>query len=105
VDAYGQIAGVAFDRTENRSDFLTDPAGNLYVYVEGDRSAVPNSYRRVTATTPPSGYPSIADAITANDLVEGIDNAAIAALTTVTAYETSRVLSQSVTELSPAPLQ
>jgi len=96
VDAYGQIAGVAFDRTETRSEFLTDPDGNLYVFVEGDKAAIPNSYRLVSATTKPSAYPLLTTAITRDDLVEGINNAAIAELTPVPAFETSRVLAEGV---------
>jgi hypothetical protein len=38
-------------------------------------TAIPNSYRLVEVDAAHSAYPTFADAITADDLVEGINNA------------------------------
>jgi hypothetical protein len=91
VDAYGQIIGVSFDDTMTESKFKIDAEDNLYVYVPGDKVSVPNTYRLLADQTS-LVYPTFADAITAQDLVEGVHNAAIAALTDVESFETSRVL-------------
>ncbi|XMB87433.1 hypothetical protein RJG79_06450 [Mycoplasmatota bacterium WC44] len=92
VDAYGKIAGIMFDDTTSTSEFLTNEAGDLYVYVEGDGKTVPNTYRAIAADIEIAKYPTAADAINADDLVVGIHQAEIAELEALEAYETSRVL-------------
>jgi hypothetical protein len=93
VDAYGRIVSVVFDDTYSYSEFKMDPVSEkLYVYVEGDKLAIPNSYRLVDKAALHAAYPTFADAITSEDLVEGINNAEINALVDVDVFETSRVI-------------
>jgi len=98
VDAYGEIVGVSFDDTTTVSKFKIDADDQLYVYVPGDKVSVPNTYRLLAGQTS-LDYPTFADAITAEDLVEGVHNAAIAELADIETFETSRVLKEAwVTE-------
>ncbi len=93
VDSYGQIVGVSFDDTTTESKFKIDADDQLYVYVPGDKVSVPNTYRLLAGQTS-LDYPTFADAITAEDLVEGVHNAAIAELADIETFETSRVLKE-----------
>ncbi|QVK20054.1 hypothetical protein KHQ82_06905 [Mycoplasmatota bacterium] len=93
VDAYGKIAGVMFDETKTTSEFLIG-GDQLYVYVEGDGKTVPNTYRAIASNADFNEYPTAADAITADDLVVGIHETAIAELTEIVAHESRQILGE-----------
>ncbi|QVK20053.1 hypothetical protein KHQ82_06900 [Mycoplasmatota bacterium] len=94
VDAYGKIAGVMFDETKTTSEFLVDEDGQLYVFIEGDGKTVPHTYRAIDSDADFSEYPTAADAITADDLVVGIHQTEIAALTEIVAHESRQILGE-----------
>ncbi|XMB66229.1 hypothetical protein RI065_07970 [Mycoplasmatota bacterium zrk1] len=94
VDAYGKIAGVMFDETKTTSEFLISEDDQLYVYVEGDGKTVPNTYRAIASDAAFNEYPTASDAITADDLVVGIHETAIAELTEIVAHESRQILGE-----------
>lgn len=92
IDAYGDIAGVHIDETFSSIVLYEGPAGDLYTYIEGDGVSVPNTYRKVHKDMAYKNYPNSDDAITTDDLIEGIHNAVINRLTEVQVNETKNYL-------------
>ncbi len=78
VSIYDADSGIK-ERTFSYSLFFNSGVNEHYMYVEGDGISVPNTFRLIDITYG-STYPTLTDPITANDLVLGIHNTAIAAL-------------------------
>ncbi len=88
IDSYGDIAGVHIDETYSSRLLYRDIEGDLYVYIEGDSISIPSSYRKIDKDLAYKNYPVITDAITTNDLIDGIHTSQIKALEEVQVNET-----------------
>ncbi len=88
IDAYGDIAGVHIDETFSSRVLYTDSNNVIYTFIEGDGVSIPNTYRIVDKDLAYKNYPTITDAITTDDLIQGIHSETIKLLKTVQVNET-----------------
>lgn len=88
IDGYGDIAGVHIDETFSSRILYVSPGNELYTYIEGDGISVPNTYRLIDKDQAYKNYPVVTDAITTDDLIEGIHTEQIRVLEPVQVNET-----------------
>ncbi len=91
IDDYGRIAGVYVDQTITTRNLFRSDEGLFYLFVPGNRLSIPDAYRFISLTTPVENYPTMNDAIRSNDLVVGIDTAAIRNLNRMPVNETKQM--------------
>ncbi len=88
VDAYGDIAGVHIDETYSSRTLFASPNETLYTFIQGDGITVPNTYRKIDKDLAYKNYPHATDAITTDDLIEGIHSQQINVLEEIQVNET-----------------
>ena len=88
IDAYGDIAGVHIDETFSSRILYKDSNDVIYTFIEGDGVSIPNTYRIVDKDLAYKNYPTVTDAITTDDLIQGIHSETIKLLVPVQVNET-----------------
>ncbi|XMB67680.1 hypothetical protein RI065_03900 [Mycoplasmatota bacterium zrk1] len=92
VDGYGDISGVLIDETYSSKRIYADSDGKLYVYVVGNGTTVPNSYRLIDKDLDYNSYPTGMDALTTDDYIVGIHSDEINELAEIQVNETKAYL-------------